>query len=288
MSSKAKLIDELNDAFIVFLRDYRGTRIATYIKNINTRIIEEAPNLSPPMIRRIVEEEALDLRDVAVFSMIIGAITAIIENRRMTKQQRDNLIPIIAAISVYSLSNPKRFVTKLHKSLKNPKSSNEKQVNKLLNDYVEKNQRVIERIQKEQLADLRRAQSLSKLDMTKSVVKDIERMTLEGKPLEMQRHWLKRKYNANKAITRAVDTEIHANIEKGKLLQAQSDGFTQKQWKTQGDDRVRRTRWHNHVANNTVDIDQDFRLGNMVASAPGDMRLPVGERINCRCYMIYK
>jgi hypothetical protein len=191
-------------------------------------------------------------------------------------------------VSVYSVSNPKLFVHKIYKSIKTPSSDNERNVGKLIGDYKEQNKRVIERIKAQQLQDLNSSQTKAKLSMSKSVIEDIKIMTAQGKPLEMQRHWLKRKYNTNKAITRAVDTEIHASLEKGKLLQAEADGFTEKIWKTQGDDRVRQTKWHNHVANMKIDIDKDFTLGSMVANAPGDTRLPVGERINCRCYMIYK
>lgn len=286
---KRQLIDKINDAFIEFMRDYRGTRYIQYFKKINNAIIDQGGFVSPNEIRRIVEQEtnSLNLEDFAVFSLLIGTITSIIENQRMSKKQRDNLLPVIAIASVYSLSSPKTFVRKIYQSYKTPKSVNEKRVNELIKQHIEDNKLVVDRIRGKQKEMLIRTQTQAKLAQSKRVIDDIAKLTEQGKPLELQKTWLQRKYNNNKVMQRALDTEIHANIELGKQEQARTDGFTKKTWRTQGDSKVRDTVWHNKVANMTVPIDEDFVVGSMRASHAGDERLPVGERIRCRCYIVY-
>jgi hypothetical protein len=229
----------------------------------------------------------LNLEDFAIFSLLIGSITAIIENQRMSKRQRDNLLPIVAVASIYSLSSPNTFVRKVYQSYKKPKSTNELRVQRLIKQHIQDNKVVVETIKTKQKEMLIRSQTQAKLAQSKRVIDDVVKLTEEGKPLEMQRIWLKRKYNNNKVMERALDTEIHANIELGKQEQARTDGFTKKTWRTQGDSKVRKTVWHNKVANMTVPIEEDFIVGTMRASHAGDERLPVGERIRCRCYIVY-
>jgi len=94
-----------------------------------------------------------------------------------------------------------------------------------------------------------------------------------------------RKYNNEKRVIRAIDTEAHEQAEYTKTKVMESLGFKYKIWRTQGDRRVRDTAWHNSVANKKVPINSDFRANGMIASHPGDVRLPIGERINCRCYL---
>lgn len=286
---KRKIIDGINDAFIEFMRDYRGTRYIKYFKEINNEIIQRGGLLGQDEIRSIVASKTVDLNldDFAVFSLLIGTITSVIENQRMTAQQRRNLLPVIAIATVYSLSSPKTFVQKVHKSYTKPQSPNEKRVNELIKQHIADNRVVIERIKVEQKRALIESQTKAKLQQSKNVIDDVAELTAQGKPQEMQRIWLKRKYNGNKAMERALDTEIHTNIEIGKREQAKTDGFTKKTWRTQGDSKVRKTRWHDGVNGQTVLIDEDFVVGTMRASIAGDNRLPVGERIRCRCYIVY-
>lgn len=286
---KRQLIDKINDAFISFMRDFRGTRYIEYFKRINNQIIEREGLITEREIRTIVEQETndLNLEDFAIFSLLIGSITAIIENQRMSKRQRENLLPIVTVASIYSLSSPNTFVRKVYQSYKKPKSKNELRVQKLIKQHIQDNKVVVETIKTKQKEMLIRSQTQAKLAQSKRVIDDVVKLTEEGKPLEMQRIWLKRKYNNNKVMERALDTEIHANIELGKQEQARTDGFTKKTWRTQGDSKVRKTVWHNKVANMTVPIDEDFIVGTMRASHAGDERLPVGERIRCRCYIVY-
>lgn len=59
-------------------------------------------------------------------------------------------------------------------------------------------------------------------------------------------------------------------------------------WNTQRDDRVRKTTFHNGVADMEVGINEPFTVGVNSAMYPSDSSLPNYERYNCRCYLTYK
>lgn len=56
-----------------------------------------------------------------------------------------------------------------------------------------------------------------------------------------------------------------------------------KQWRTQGDRRVRDT--HRRANGQTVDMNETFKVGRGRGRYPTDSMLPKDESINCRCYM---
>jgi len=97
-----------------------------------------------------------------------------------------------------------------------------------------------------------------------------------------------KKYNSKMRVERAMRTEAHEELEESKLNFAYANGNKFKIWKTQNDKRVRETPWHDAVAGMKVPIDGLFHAAGMEANYPGDLRLPVGERINCRCYLVYE
>ena len=281
------LIEKINDAFIDFLRDYRGTRYAEYFKEINNRLILLAPNITNEDVRGVISDVTLDVSDVAIFGVLLGSITSII-NERPTGKQRQKLLPIIAIMSIFSLRNPKLFVAKIQSAIKNPKTANDLKVHNLINDYKKRNARAIETFKQQEIRELAKAQRKAKYVQSKLINARVSKMIEEGVPLDAQKTILQRQYNASKVISRAIDTEIHAGLERAKTIAAKVDGFTLKEWRTQGDNRVRDTKFHNHVNRRTIPINDDYNLGNKQASAPGDIRLPPGERINCRCYLVFK
>ena len=93
--------------------------------------------------------------------------------------------------------------------------------------------------------------------------------------------------SAERAV-RTARTEAHVQIEEEKLEQAAASGIKYKIWRTQRDDDVRATPFHDLVADQRVGIRDAFNFAGMKAWAPGDFRLPAGERINCRCYLEYE
>jgi len=99
---------------------------------------------------------------------------------------------------------------------------------------------------------------------------------------------LARQFGSTERAIRTARTEIHVHIEEEKLEQASSAGIKKKVWRTQRDADVRDTPFHNLVADKRVNIREAFDEAGMKAWAPGDFRLPAGERINCRCYLEYE
>lgn len=61
-----------------------------------------------------------------------------------------------------------------------------------------------------------------------------------------------------------------------------------KVWNTQNDKLVRKTDFHNGVANMRVGINELFRVGGYSALFPAHSTLPAFERYNCRCYLTYQ
>lgn len=95
-------------------------------------------------------------------------------------------------------------------------------------------------------------------------------------------------FGSEERAVRTARTEMHVHIEEEKLEQAAAAGIKHKIWRTQRDDTVRDTPFHELVADMKVGIYDAFDVAGLKAWAPGDFRLPAGERINCRCYLEYE
>lgn len=78
-------------------------------------------------------------------------------------------------------------------------------------------------------------------------------------------------------------TEMTAAVNAGLTEGMDAAGIAAKRWVSQRDGRVRRD--HIVADGQTVPVGQDFTIGGWPASYPGDPRLPIGERANCRCYV---
>lgn len=85
---------------------------------------------------------------------------------------------------------------------------------------------------------------------------------------------------AARAIAR---TELTAATNGGMLTGWKRDGFPFKQWISLHDERVRHA--HLEADKQIKPTEQEFEVGGWPAQYPGDPRLPVHLRINCRCYM---
>lgn len=83
-------------------------------------------------------------------------------------------------------------------------------------------------------------------------------------------------------IKRYLETEAHEDFEKAKIENAKQHGFKYKYWRTQSDERVRFS--HMIMQGKIVANDEPFKVGQHKAMWPGDENLPIGERINCRCF----
>ena len=140
---------------------------------INKKIIDDIDNLTPNRVAQIVQETDINVDDVAIFSLILGSITTIIENKRLDRKQRQALEPILLVAGVYSLNNPKKFVNKIYKSLKNPSSKNNKLVNEEINKYIQANKQAIENIKREQVKMLKQSQLKAKLQQSRDMIEEM-------------------------------------------------------------------------------------------------------------------
>jgi len=210
-------------------------------------------------------------RDSELYLLIFGILMISGGNYIGLKEKR-LYAPIIALKSMYPVKAPKLFVNKMLKILNGGKlNGKEKRALQLVRVYKKMNAKVLIKIQ----VELKKHRIASK----SYIYADVKNGGLSKKELVD-------KYGSKKRVNRALRTERHAEIESNKIMVAKEHGYTKKTWKTKGDSRVRKTTWHNGVANKTVDIGSDFKVAGMRASYPGDERLPIGERINCRCYLL--
>ena len=85
---------------------------------------------------------------------------------------------------------------------------------------------------------------------------------------------------------RHIESQVHNQMEAIKATEASVNGILFKQWMTEMDERVRIT--HRELHGHTIPINDNFIVNGFEASYPGDSRLPIGEKINCRCKLKYK
>lgn len=113
-----------------------------------------------------------------------------------------------------------------------------------------------------------------------------EEMLTDGVPLEeIQARLLdagQSPLNPRKADTfarTATSSAVNAGFESS----FRAAGIAAKSWITQRDDRVRES--HGAVDRDVVPSGETFMVGGFEARFPGDPRLPIEQRINCRCVL---
>jgi hypothetical protein len=187
---------------------------------------------------------------------------------------------------VRSYDDASKFAKNVHSSVSAPKGPKQKAGANYLKAFKSDNPKTVERVSKLSTDNIRRAQKVSKLGMSKVVLKDYQERVEAGEPREKIRYHLQRKYNSSHAVRRAVETESHNQLETAKTEQGKDLGYTHKTWYTQSDHRVRDTRFHKQIHGQKVKINEQFKAAGQRADHPGDMNLKPKDRINCRCYTI--
>lgn len=285
--SKRQMVEDINNAFIDVLQEENAQTYVKYIKRINRELIDNIETLTPDKAKRIIQRESINIDNMALLFTIQNAILVLINQ---PSQKKDTmLVPIFAVMAMYSMSDPKRFAKKIIHIAKGKNLSNrEKQAFKSIKQFENMNKQFIDKTQKQAVRNLNR--SIDKSKVYKRMVKDYkeQRKQFGDTPIEITKSNLKRKYNGNKNIERALDTELHAQSEYIKKEHSKELGYTHKIWKTQSDGRVRETCFHQQMHNKEVLIDSDFRACGLRAEYAGDERLPPSERIRCRCYIVYR
>ena len=294
MKAKArkKLIENLNNAFADVIEEREGSKIARYIKRINTEIIDNVETITPNQIRNKIESSPLQIGNTVKMSLIVSSIALLLDKRRLDKERRRKMAGILGIMGLYGLSkvNSEKkaltFAKNVHNSVSAPKSNLNKKGAVYLKAFLDSNEVLYNKVKKEARKNIESAQRVSKLSMSKKVLKEYKEKIEDGEPINKIRYSLKRKYNNNKVVRRAVETESHNQLETAKLEQGKDYGYTHKTWFTQSDHRVRDTRFHKAVHGKKIPIDSEFRAGGQSVKNPGGMGLKAKDRINCRCYLI--
>jgi hypothetical protein len=271
---KNELLDKLNNAFLTIIsRNDKATRA------INRELVER-DNLTSDDIRQIVLKHDSSIRNDAKIYALIAVITNIINKGKdnLTLKEKRDYAPIIALVGLYSLNRPELFAKKATNIVRGQKLSGRmKGVKKSLDGYFKTNANLIAEVE----GDIVRTRTVAKEEVYKNIKK---RLAAD----EDKRAKIIKNLNKSKNVERAIRTEAHEELERGKLTHADRFGYRYKRWMTRRDDRVRRTAWHNEVDGVKIPVDSEFRAAGLLAMYPGDIRLPIGERINCRCYVVYE
>ena len=285
MANKSK-IDQINDAFIKVLTEENAQQYVKYIKSIRKQMIDDIENLNANRVKQIIKSAEINIDNIVLLFTLQSAILLVLDKSKPRKSLDTSLIPIIALVGMYSLKRPERFVRKVSKIVKG----------KGLNDRDKKAQAIIKQFKNDNakvLKDARRIarnqldRSILKSRTSKNMQKDLRNLIKEKKSIKEIKNTLTRKYNSLSNVERALDTELHAQSEYVRRVHSEALGYTHKTWKTQFDNRVRKTHFHNGVVNQRVPINSEFRAGGLRAEQPGDTQLPPSDRIRCRCYLVY-
>ena len=282
MTPKAKreLLERLNAAFESEVAEVQRPKMRQFIQTINEEIIETMPR-SAREIRDIVRKHTIsNTFSIKMFTVLQGVTAVIMGRPTLNSKVRE----IEALMKTYTVMRPKAFA----KSVRNmttgrAMSGTQQRFRPILLSYYDGFTETIETVEQQTMRALHRTQVESKSRM----FRDIEELREQRIPLRRMKNILKERYLDDLRVDVAVETELHEQAERVKLEGSKFMGYTHKEWVTQGDERVRKTRFHQHVEGKIVPIDSDFRAGGLVADYPSDPRLPVGERIRCRCYVIY-
>ena len=282
MSRKRRLVDKINEEFEKLVGDKQQRQYSQYMRAINNDVVDEMPK-SKKQLRKIINRHQLNPNtSIKMFSVMNGVQNLLLNPP--TRESRKKLKPLEGLMRVYNVNNPKSFANAMYQMTTGQKQSDRnKRFRPLLLSYYDGFTENIETLEQQAQRAMKRAE----LEMQSTLFADMEELRRERLPITQVKKRLLEKYNDPKRIRRALDTELHEQAERVKLEQSKFMGYTHKKWNTQSDERVRRTKFHNQVANKVIPVDSQFKGGGIKADYPGDIDLPVGERINCRCYITY-
>lgn len=281
--TREQLIETLNDAFSEVLAEEQLPEYKRFIRKTTSTIIDNMP-MSRQEISRIINRAPMNMQRSVEMFMLLNSIVSVLNNARTDR--RDLIAPAAALVGMYSVTRPKSFAKRMVKLDKGYKlSKREKQAQQHLKTFKKQvSQDVIDRTNQAAVKNAKRAH----IKGASNIYSDFNKMKDKDIKLGDIKKKLTQDYQNKKRVERAVDTEIHETAELSKQEHAKEMGFTRKRWKTVGDERVRSTSWHSQVSGQVMPIGEDFQVGSMRAAHPSDVRLPVGERINCRCYLVYE
>lgn len=281
---KRELVEKLSLAFEEVVKKSERVKYYAYMRSINEAVVDELPTNRRGVLEIIKRFTITPTTAVKMFTLLSG-VNNVIMSRPTTARQRALLKPIQDLMKAYSVKSPKRFATAMLKLTNGRNLSNRaKRFRPLLLSYYDGFTENIETLEQQE----QRQRQRTEIERVSQVFEDIEVLREARVPIRQAKKELIAKYGDPKRVQRALDTELHEQAERVKLEQSKFMGYTKKRWNTIGDERVRRTRFHNGVAGQVVPIGSKFSAAGLTADYAGDTELPVGERIYCRCYVTYE
>ena len=279
---------KLNDFFIDVQIKYMSNAYRTYIETIKEQITKD---MTKRDINRLIRETPLkpNVDRTVIVALIQGGIMNVLNTK---KNVTTDLMPIVALLKLFGTNNEMKLVQKVNKiskSILSGKTSNltrfELRGYKEVSKFINANRTEIKSIKRGFQDELLKVNKLVKSNLSKNL---IDRLRI-AKDLKLTTKEISKQFKKTNdywRVKRVLDTEIHTLNEQVKVKQGKRLGFTHKTWRTQRDNKVRDTKFHLAVANKKVPIDSPFRAVGLEAMYPSDIELPLGERINCRCYVI--
>lgn len=283
---KNQLIDAINEAFQEQVKQGKLKEFKKSYRKMTEEIITKRPRTRRE-IYEIMLKHRINVRDGVLMFNVLNTVTSLIaaQPRGRAKTLTEKMSEIMRG---FNILKPKRFARSIWKMIKGSRTQTTKEKRFrpiLLNYYNDYTENIEETVKQSERALMR-----TQLETVSDLFQDMEELREQRvTPRELKKQLLA-KYADPFRINRALDTELHEQAERTKLEQSKFMGFTHKQWNTQGDERVRRTLFHETVkspARRRIPIEASWTVGADTADYPGDIRLPPKERIFCRCYITY-
>ena len=301
-NEKHKLIDAYNDEFIKAGIQFSKGDYVTFFKQFRVKLdalVLTKKKVTQKDILNIANSIKIQDRNFVrqvYMSLMISAIANIIENQKIDKEDKKSLTPVLIVLGLYDIKKPKLVVSKLNKVttvfLKggvDTLNATEKKVYYQTSAYYRTNHSTIKKLIITNRNSIKKTNLKIKSNVSKEIIKSYKSLVKQRLTVPQIADKLQTKFGGvnTSRIERILDTELHTQAELTKNVHHLAMGYTHKKWKTSGDNRVRKTKFHNGVANKVVKIDKYFRAGGLKAMYAGDDRLPAGEKIRCRCETIY-
>lgn len=272
---KLKIIEKMALVFEAQQIKRAAPHYRKYYKQVSAEIMSELTNtnkLTKTSVNRIAKMFKIDVSFVQ-YNMNIMRLQAEIEQAliegRITANNANKMINYVERTGSLDIREIAKVSTMFLKT------------------FLKNNRKYVARINRETVIQVNRITKEIQNSQSQRIFKKYKAIRNRAKSFEALRSELRATFqNDAKKIETVLRTEIHATNEQVKLSLQSLSGYTHKIWHTEGDLKVRAT--HARINNNKVKITEYFIIGNSRASFPGDPKLPVGERINCRCYLTFE
>lgn len=285
MTAKQKrdIIDAMNEAFQEEVKNNQMRKYKRKFRKLVNDILTQRPTTRRQLVA-LIRKHQINIRDHVLMFTVLNTVTSIIASRP-TGTDRQLTAGMETIMGQFNILKPKKFARSIWNMIKGNKKQTKKEqrFRPILLSYYDNFTENIESTEQQMERTLLRG----RLETVNDLFADMEALREQRLSAAEIKKQLLAKYNDPYRINRALDTELHEQAERTKMEQSKFMGYKYKQWNTQNDERVRRTRFHDQAAKKRVPIDQAWTVGNITADYPGDIRLPAGERIFCRCYVTY-